>query len=417
MNIYLVIILIILIGNYLLELFVESLNVRHASNILPREFDSYYDADKYKKSQNYLKENTNFNLIREGFFTSLTLVFILAGGFNFIDNFARGFNFGPLLTGLIFAAALMLVVRFLNIPFFAYRTFVIEEKYGFNRTKVKTFILDILKSLIIGAIIGGVVFSLVLWIFGRAGSRAWFYCWLGVAVFQLFLVFIGPVVILPLFNKFVPLEEGELKEAIERYAASDNFKIKGIFRIDASRRSSKSNAYFTGFGKYRRIALFDTLIAKHSVEELVSVLAHEIGHYKRRHIIKNMAISLLSMGAMFYLLSLFINNPGLFAAFKMEKASIYAGIFFFNFLYIPVAMFFSILSNYFSRRYEYQADAYAVSRYGRPEAFITALKKLSVDNLSNLTPHPLKVFLDYSHPPVLRRIEAIRQKEKIANEG
>jgi len=216
------------------------------------------------------------------------------------------------------------------------------------------------------------------------------------------------VVILPLFNKFVPLEEGELKQAIERYAAGENFKIKGVFKIDASRRSTKSNAFFTGFGRYRRIALFDTLIAKHSVGELVSVLAHEIGHYKKRHIVKNMGMSVISMGFMFFILSLFINNEGLFAAFKMEETSIYASIVFFGFLYTPISMGFSILSNFLSRRYEYEADAYAVSTYGKADAFITALKKMSVDNLSNLTPHPLKVFLHYSHPPILKRIQAIR---------
>ncbi len=408
MNIYLVIILVILIGEYFLDLVVESLNVRRASPVLPEEFAAYYDADKYKKSQNYLKENTRFKLIKSSFFTAVILAFILTGGFNFVDKVARSFNSGPILTGLIFAGMLMLALQLLGTPFSVYRTFVIEEKYGFNRTSAKTFVLDILKSLILGAVIGGIAFSAILWFFGRAGSRAWIYCWIGVTLFQFFLIFIAPVVILPLFNKFIPLENGELKEAIERYAAGENFKIKGVFKIDASRRSTKSNAFFTGFGRYRRIALFDTLIAKHSVGELVSVLAHEIGHYKKRHIVKNMGMSIISMGFMFFILSLFINNEGLFAAFKMEETSIYASIVFFGFLYVPISMGCSVLSNFLSRRYEYEADAYAISTYGKADAFITALKKMSVDNLSNLTPHPLKVFLHYSHPPILKRIQAIR---------
>lgn len=409
MNIYLVIILTILIGEYILNLIVENLNVRSVSTVLPEEFEGSYDADKYKKSQNYLKENTKFSLIKDTIFTVIIVAFILVGGFNAADNLARGFNLGPISTGLIFAAMLMFAMQVLNIPFSIYRTFVIEERYGFNRSSVRTFVLDILKSLFLGAIIGGIVFVGILWFFAKTASFAWVYCWIGVTLFQLFLVFIAPVVILPLFNKFTPLEEGQLKNAIEEYAAGEDFELKGIFKMDASRRSSKANAYFLGFGKYRRIALFDTLITKHSVDELVSILAHEIGHYKRRHIIKRMVISIITMAVMFFILSIFINNQGLFAAFKMEKMSIYASLFFFGFLYIPISMVFSVLSSFLSRRYEYEADLFAVSTYKKPQAFIAALKKLTVDNLSNLTPHPLKVFLHYSHPPVLRRIQAIRR--------
>ncbi|MBL7084521.1 MAG: M48 family metallopeptidase [Candidatus Omnitrophica bacterium] len=409
MNIYLVIILVILIGEYLLNLVVENLNVKSATTLLPKGFAGYYDAGKYRKSQNYLKENTHFALIKNTIFTLIILTFILLGGFNFADRLARELGLGPILTGLIFAAILMLAGQILSIPFSVYHTFVIEEKYGFNKTTVRTFVLDIVKNLILGAVIGGIVFSAVLWFFAKMSSWAWVYCWIGVTLFQLFLLFVAPVIILPLFNKFIPLERGELKEAIERYAASQEFKIKGIFKMDASRRSTKANAFFTGFGKYRRIALFDTLIARHTVDELVSVLAHEIGHYKKRHIIKRVIISTLATAVMFFILSLFINNRGLFAAFKMDELSIYASLFFFAFLYTPINLVFSVLTNIFLRRHEYEADRFAVCTYKNPEAFIAALKKLSVDNLSNLTPHPLKVFLDYSHPPILQRIQAIRQ--------
>lgn len=409
MNVYLAIILAILIGDYLIDVIVEILNLRCASVVLPKEFVGFYDAQKYTQSQNYLKESTRFTLIKSTIFTSLVLLFILSGGFNFVDKVARSFHLAPILTGLIFAAILMLAVQVLDIPFSTYRTFVIEEKYGFNKTTVRTFVLDILKSLILGAIIGGIIFSAILWFFAKTGSWAWVYCWIAVAVFQLFLLFIAPVVILPLFNKFIPLEDGELRTTIEQYAAQEDFKIKGIFKMDASRRSTKVNAFFTGFGQYRRIALFDTLITKLGIDELVSVLAHEIGHYKKRHILKRIAIATLTYGVMFLILSLFINNEGLFAAFKMEKTSIYASLFFFGFLYTPVNMLFSVFSNFLFRRHEYEADAYAVSTYKRPEAFVAALKKLTVENLSNLTPHPLKIFLYYSHPPVLQRIQTIRQ--------
>ena len=408
MNIYLIIILTILIGEYLLNAIVENLNLSCAWPVLPKEFVGYYDAQKYKQSQNYLKENTRFTLVKETIFTALILALILIGGFNVVDKLARSFKLGPVLTGLTFAGILMLASRVLSIPFSVYRTFVIEEKFGFNKTTARTFFLDILKSLALGAVIGGIIFSAVLWFFAKMGSLAWVYCWIGVVLFQLFLLFIAPAVILPLFNKFVPLEEGQLKNAIEKYAAQEKFKLKGIFKIDASRRSTKTNAFFTGFGKYRRIALFDTLIRKHSVDELVSILAHEIGHYKKKHIIKRMAISIVTTGIMFFILSYFINNQGLFAAFKMDQLSIYASLFFFAFLYTPINILFSILANFIFRRHEYEADAYSVATYKKPESFIAALKKLSVDNLSNLTPHPLKVFLDYSHPPVLKRIQAIR---------
>jgi len=409
MNVYLAVILVILLGEYILSLIVENLNVKAASPVLPEEFSAAYDTEKYKKSQNYLKENTHFKLAKETFFTAIILVFILVGGFDSVDRIARVFGLGPILTGLIFAGIILLAAQVLDIPFSIYHTFVLEEKYGFNRTRARTFVLDIIKGLSLTAIIGAPIFAAILWFFARA-SFAWLWCWIAVSIFQLFLLFIAPTVILPLFNKFTPLEDGELKQAIQQYAASQSFKIKGIFKMDASRRSSKSNAFFMGFGKYRRIALFDTLIEKHSVEEVVSILAHEIGHYKNHHFLKNVTRSILTTGVMFFILSLFINNPGLFAAFKMEQVSIYASLFFFGFLYAPISMLFSILGSFLSRRYEYQADAYAVSTYRRPEAFVAALKKLTVANLSNLTPHPLKVFLDYSHPPVLKRIGAIREK-------
>jgi STE24 endopeptidase len=220
-------------------------------------------------------------------------------------------------------------------------------------------------------------------------------------------MFIAPVVILPLFNKFVPMEAGELKTAVENYLNLQNFKIKGLFTMDGSRRSTKSNAFFTGFGKFRRIALFDTLIEKHTTDELISIIGHELGHYRKKHTIIRLIISILSGGVMFLILSLFLNNKGLFAAFQMENLSIYASLVFFGFLYAPIEMIISIFSNILSRKHEYEADGFSVRTCGKPEAMILALKKLSVDNLSNLTPHPIKVMLTYSHPPVLERIKKI----------
>jgi STE24 endopeptidase len=409
MNAYLIIILVIIVGDYLLDIVVDMLNVKHIKTDLPGEFEGYYDAAKYKKSQNYLKENTRFGIIVDSITTPITVAFILIGGFNYIDQIARGFQFSAIPTGLIFAGILILASQILSIPFSIYGTFVIEEKYGFNRTTVKTFIMDILKSWLLTVIIGGIIFSVILWFFDKTGNMAWIYCWIAVVIFQIVLTFFAPIIIMPLFNKFFPLEDGELKTTIENYAKSHNFKLKGVFKMDASKRSTKSNAFFTGFGKFRRIVLFDTLIKKHTVDELVSILAHEMGHYKKKHILKSIIISIITTGLMFFILSLFINNEGLFQAFKMQNTSIYASLFFFAFLYTPINMFISILSNILSRKHEYEADAYAATTYGKYESMISALKKLTVDNLSNLTPHPLKVFLSYSHPPVLERIQSLRK--------
>ena len=408
MNIILLLVLFILVASCALDLFVNGLNLRHLTPDLPGEFEGWYDAEKYKKSQQYLKDNTGFGMAEHSVLTFASIIFILAGGFNWIDQAARFFHFGPVLTGLIFAGLFMLIAELMLIPFSAYKTFVIEENYNFNRTTVRTFILDILKSTLLTAVLGGIAFSGIIWFFSAAGTWAWLFCWAGMTLFQLFIVFIAPVVILPLFNRFTPLEDSELKTAIETYARTQSFKIKGIFVMDGSQRSTKSNAMFTGFGPYRRIVLFDTLIKKHSVDELVSVLAHEMGHYKKNHVLKSITLSILSTGLMFYLLSLLIEYQPLFDAFRMTHTSIYASLFLFAFLFVPVDMIISIFSNWVSRRHEFEADAYTVNTFQKPEAMISALKRLSVDNLSNLTPHPLKVFVSYSHPPVMKRIQAIR---------
>ena len=252
----------------------------------------------------------------------------------------------------------------------------------------------------------------MLWFFQVAGSLAWLYCWIAVTVFILILQFLAPVLIMPLFNKFTPLEDGELTERITDYARDQQFAIKGIYTMDGSKRSTRLNAFFTGFGRFRRIVFFDTLIKKLTTNEIVAVLAHEMGHFKRRHIFKMMAASILQMGIMFYILSLFLDNRQLFAAFGMEYISIYGGLIFFGFLYSPVSTLLSIFFNLFSRKHEYEADAWAVTTTQRPQDLISGLKKLSVHNLSNLTPHPFDVFINYSHPPVLQRIRAIEQLSK-----
>lgn len=409
MNIYLIVILVILVGEYLLDIFTERLNIRRLTPEVPEPFKSYYDEEKYAQSQTYTRENTKFGLFQSTIHLAIIIPFILLGGFNFVDQLVRGFHYGSIITGLLYILILVVLVTLLDLPFSLYDTFVIEEKYGFNKTTVKTFILDLIKSFFLFVVVGGPILAVILWFFEKTGALAPLYIWGVVTLFQVFMTFIAPVVIFPIFNKFTPLEEGDLKNAINNYAREHNFRMKGVYQMDGSKRTTRANAAFTGFGKSRRIILFDTLIEKHSTDELVAILAHEMGHYKLGHIMKTMIIAFIETGLMLFILSLFINNRELFNAFKMEEMSIYAGLIFFGFLYSPISMLLSIITNIFSRKREYDADRYSVTTTGKREALITGLKKLSVDSLSNLTPHPLKVFFYYSHPPILERIEKIEE--------
>ncbi|MGA2296617.1 MAG: M48 family metallopeptidase [FCB group bacterium] len=408
MNIYAVIILSTLILGFLLDFIADKLNLKNLGIKLPDEFIGVYSEDSYKKSQQYTRVLTNFGFIVSSFSLAIMLIFWFAGGFNWLDKIVSSWFINDLIRGLIYIGILVCANAIIGFPFSVYSTFVIEEKFGFNKTIPKTFILDIIKSLGLGILLGAPLLLLVLYILQFAGTWAWLYGWGAVIIISLIIQFIAPKWILPLFNKFVPLQDGELKEAILNYADSIKYPVKNIYVMDGSKRSSKSNAFFTGFGKNKRIALFDTLIEKHTTDEIVSILAHEIGHFKKKHILKGMVISILHFGILFYLLSLFLHNQDLFKAFYMEKISIYTGLIFFGMLYTPVEMILSILMNIFSRKNEYQADNFAVQTTSKPESMISALKKLSETNLSNLTPHPFYVFINYSHPPVLERILAIR---------
>ncbi len=408
MNIFAVIILAALAANYLLNLISDLLNLKALKKPMPGEFRDVCDEEKYRKSQEYTRTNTRFGIISSTFSIVVLLVFWFAGGFNWVDQFARDLGYGTIVTGLIFVGLLMLGQRILSLPFSIYSTFVIEERFGFNKTTPATFVTDLLKGILLLVLLGGPLLAGVIAIFEFLGAEAWVYAWIVVIIFTLFVQFIAPTWIMPLFNKFVPLEDGELKQAILDYADRVSFPLRGIYTIDGSRRSSKSNAFFTGFGKNKRIALFDTLIENHTVPELVAVLAHEVGHFKKKHIPKNMVISFLHTGVMLFLLSLFIRMPGLHEAFFMQEISVYAGLVFFGLLYAPIEMVLSVVMQVVSRKHEFEADRFAAETTGDPGSMIAVLKKLSADNLSNLTPHPFHVFLNYSHPPVAERIRALR---------
>jgi STE24 endopeptidase len=412
MNWYAMIILAALLLDLALELLGDALNLRALKDELPAEFDGVYDPADYRKSQEYLRVNTRFGHVSTVFDLVVMLVFWFGHGFSWLDRWCRSWEWHPVASGIAFIGILMLAKTVLDLPFRYYGTFVIEERFGFNKTTLKTFVLDGIKGLLLSLFLGVPLLAAVLSLFQYGGSQAWLYCWLAVTGFTLLLQYIAPTWIMPLFNKFTPMEEGELREAIHDFARKVKFPLQGLYVIDGSRRSSKGNAFFTGFGKNKRIALFDTLVAQHSVSELVGVLAHEIGHFKKRHILKGLLLGVAHTGVIFFLLSVFLTHQGLFEAFYLDQRSVYAGLIFFGMLYAPVEMLLALFVNWRSRCHEFEADRFAAENLDDPESLVAALKKLSVKNLANLTPHPFFVALNYSHPPVLARIKALREASR-----
>lgn len=407
MNIVVLIIITALVLDFVLHVAADLLNLRKLSPELPEPFQGYFDAEKYRMAQQYLRTNTRFKWVVEGISLAVFLLFWFGGGFPLLDQWVRTLSSSPVPRGMIYIGILVAARSILSLPFSVYATFVIEERFGFNRSTWKVFLSDIVKKAILGAILGGLILFAVLAFFQYAGENAWWYCWIAVTCFMLVLQYVIPTWIMPLFNRFEPLEPGELKTAILDYATKINFPVMNIYMMDGSKRSSKSNAFFTGFGRNRRIVLFDTLVANHSVGELVAVLGHEMGHFKKKHIIWMLAAGIVQTGILLYFLSLFISSPVLFEAFYMDHVSVYGGLIFFGFLYSPIDFFIGIIFQMVSRKNEYAADRFAVQTTGDAESMKTALKKLSAHNLSNLTPHPLYVFLNYSHPPVLERLSVI----------
>jgi STE24 endopeptidase len=383
------------------------LNLRALDPKVPAEFADVFDAETYRKAQEYTRARTRLGIVSSVFDLAVLLAFWLAGGFGWLDGVVRSMGIGPIWTGLTFLVILFAAKTVLDIPFGIYATFVLEERFGFNRTTWKTFLLDFLKGAMVSAVIGVPLIIAFLALFQYAGWAAWIYAWVAAVAFSFLMQFLAPRLIMPLFNKFTPLEDGELKEAILAYAEKAHFPVKELFSIDASRRSSKGNAFFTGFGKNKRIALFDTLIKRHTVEELVGVLAHEVGHYKKRHVLIGTVLSAIETGIFLGLFSVFTDQAGLFSAFDVKTPSFYAGVVFVSILLRLMQYVLSVGDAALSRRHERQADRFAAETTGRGDALAAALKRLSKDNLNNLTPHPFYVFLKYSHPPTLQRVRAL----------
>ncbi|MEC4678473.1 MAG: M48 family metallopeptidase [Nitrospirota bacterium] len=408
MNLYGMIILFMLFFEYILNFFADFLNLKNLETALPEEMVGTYDPEDYRKSQEYTRVTTGFGRIVASFMLILTLGFWFLGGFEIVDQWLRSWDLSRLFTGVLYIGVLSIFQSLLMLPFSLYRTFVIEERFGFNKTTLKLFFIDKIKGALLAIMIGVPVLALLLAFLEWGGAYAWVYAWAALSSLILLIQAVAPIWIMPLFNKFEPLASGELKDAIMAFARSVQFPLQNVFVMDGSKRSSKSNAFFTGFGKNKRIALFDTLIDAQSPPELIAVLAHEIGHYKKKHITQGLVIAILQVGLMFYLLSIFLSHPGLYAAFFVTEPSVYAGLLFFGMLYRPIEFVLSLFMNRLSRKNEYEADHFAAESIASPENLVKSLKKLSVNNLSNLTPHPLYVFLNYSHPPLLARIRAIR---------
>ncbi|MGM0496489.1 MAG: M48 family metallopeptidase [Bacteroidota bacterium] len=396
----------ILILDYAFDQFLEYLNRKYRTLELPDRLKGIYNEKEYKRSQQYESDNQRLSFVSSTFNLIVIITFISLEGFAFVDQIARNITENSLLIPLIFFGILFLALDLINLPFSIYDTFVIEERHGFNKATPKIFITDKLKSYLLTAIIGGGLLILIVWFYQKTGDLFWIYALGIIIVFTVFMTMFYTHLIVPLFNKLNPLQEGPLKQAIVDFSRKVGFQLKNIFVINGSKRSTKANAFFSGLGKKKRIVLFDTLMDKLENNEIVAVLAHEIGHYKKKHTLVNLILSVVQTGITLYILSLVIDSPLLSKALGVERASFHIGLIAFSLLYNPISTVLGIGMKIISRKNEFAADEFAKNNFSG-EFLIEALKKLSVNNLSNLTPHPLYVFVHYSHPTLLQRMEAL----------
>lgn len=400
------IIIVFLCVDFVIERLLGWLNMRAMSPVLPSRLKGIYDEKEYERFQCYKRANDRLGLISSAVSFLALLIFFSLGGFGWWNNLVVSYTANPIWQTLWFMLGLSVASGILGLPFDWYATFSIEEKYGFNKTTVKTYLWDMVKGMLISALIGGVLLTAIVWFYEWAGPSFWWYAWGLVTVFSIFMVMFYSQVIVPLFNKQTPLAEGNLRNKIRDFALRTNFKLENIYVIDGSKRSTKSNAYFTGLGPKKRIVLYDTLIHDLTEEEIVAVLAHEIGHYKKKHTLQFMLASVLQTGIILWLFSLCVNQPSLSLALGGDRAYFQLGLIAFTILYTPVSMVLGLVMNAWSRANEYEADRFATSQ-GEGENLISGLKKISVKALSNLTPHPVYEWVYYSHPSLLKRIKAI----------
>lgn len=408
MSLYLSIILLIVVLNFVWTQYLAYRNRKRMSPEIPSQLEGIYDDDEYAKQQAYQKENSRFGLYGSLFSFSVLLLVLVFGLFGWLDEFLRQFISNEILLTLSFFGVIYLINEILSLPFDYYNTFVIEERFGFNKSTKAIFWLDQLKGLLLAVVLGGTILALITWLYTAIGELAWLYAWGAITVVSLFMTLFYSNIIVPLFNKQTPLGEGELRDAIEAFAQKAGFAINNIYVMDASKRSTKANAYFTGFGAKKRIVLFDTLINDLDKDEIVAVLAHEIGHYKKKHTLQGMFISICYTGILLFLLSLLLDNKDIAIALGGQSASFHLGLIAFSIFFTPVSFVINVLSSIHSRKNEYQADGYAAG-FGLADSLISGLKKLSVKSLSNLNPDSLYVFFNYSHPTLLQRIKAMKK--------
>jgi len=396
-------IIFIPVTGFMLERYLEYLNAGMRSEKLPEKLRGICDEEEYRKTQLYEKDNLKLSFWSSSFNLAIIIVMIIAGGFAFLDNISRSVSNNSVVIALIFFGIIGFASDLFNLPFSWYDTFVIEKKYGFNTMTIRTYITDHLKSWFIAVLIGAPVLGLITWIYYITGKGFWLYAWGLITAFSVFINFFYSQLIVPIFNKQTPLIDSPLRKKIEAFAQKAGFRLKNIYIIDGSKRSTKANAYFSGFGSKKRIVLYDTLIKEMSDEEIVAVLAHEIGHYKKKHVLRSLVFSVILTGLMLFLFSLVIDSPLLSGAMGAELPSFHLGLIVFGILYSPLSLLIGLVTNYLSRRNEFEADRFVHDNYD-PGILAGALKKLSVKNLSNMIPHPAYVFFHYSHPPLLERL-------------
>ena len=405
-NIIFFLILIIPVIGFIIDRYLNHLNATMWSDTLPEKLKGICDHDEYRKTQLYQKDNNKLSFWSSSFNLAVILIMIVAGGFAMVDFLARTLSINMVIISLIFFGLIGLASDLINIPFSLYDTFVIEKKYGFNNMTIKTFVTDHIKSWFIAFLVGIPVLGLITWFYYKTGENFWLYAWGLITLFSIFINLFYSELIVPLFNKQTPLQDGSLRAAIEAFALKTGFKLNNIYIIDGSKRSTKANAYFSGFGPKKRIVLFDTLQDELSEEEIVAVLAHEIGHYKKKHVLFTLLSSVILTGLMLFLFSLVVDSPLLSQAMGSQNPSFHLGLIVFGILYSPLSLLIGLLSNYISRKNEFAADRFVRDNY-KPEILADALKKLSVKNLSNMMPHPAYVFFHYSHPSLLSRLEKL----------
>ena len=402
------IIVVFLCLDFVLERILESLNSKHMSPVLPDSLKGIYDEKEYSRFQSYKRENGRLDSWSSGVGFVVMIVFLVAGGFGWYNSWVVSLTDSVVWQTILFVVGLSVASSVLDIPFDYYATFRIEEKYGFNKTTRRVYWLDTVKELVLSLVLGGVLLALVVWFYTWAGTYFWLYAWGAVTLFSVFMAMFYSQLIVPLFNKQTPLQEGALRDKIQAFAGKVGFKLDNIYVIDGSKRSTKANAYFTGLGPKKRVVLYDTLIDELTEEEIVAVLAHEVGHYKKRHTLRSMAVSVIQMGVLFWLFSVCVNNAALSEALGGDRAYFQLGLIAFAILYSPVNLILGVGMNVWSRSNEYEADAFA-ARYYKGDYLVSGLKKISVKSLSNLTPHPLYEYIYYSHPSLLKRIDAIKR--------